>query len=432
MTNISFDKLIIRKIFRKLRSAKNKSISIPNQVGEIYFRIIISDQDPVEITTKIKCIRSNWDSSKGRLKGRDESSRTLNQNLIDLENRLRNIYSNLLLKADSVSNKLIKDALTGTLHQKNDLLGGFKKWIEQHKDTHAKTTHKHYNTTHKYLEEFIRSEYRRSDFPVKLVDYEFEQESDFLSGVVDEDVDEESLSGTEVLEGTDDEYQDDEDEFLDNEDEEEIMNSEIHVRKRKRLVERKIKKLFNAILSHSTGYEWTNSQLNRMLRGLEEVQRDIENFLEYESNLYKENAYWRYLDYFIDLFHSFSNAGGDVEIDFEPEISDYISTVLKVTEFDETYNWIAVFDIKWNRLMTELESIDGVKIDIDVAYDYQAKISTLIEDLKKADANSEHKEKLILLKSLRKDFKRIGVKIENSFWDTARFDLDKELHELES
>jgi len=77
MTNLSFDKLFVSKIFRKIRTRKNNCLAKGNQVGEIYFRIIISDQDPVEITTKIKCMRSNWDSSKGRLKGRDETSRTL-------------------------------------------------------------------------------------------------------------------------------------------------------------------------------------------------------------------------------------------------------------------------------------------------------------------------------------------------------------------
>ena len=91
MTELTFDKLHITKVLRKLRTVQNQRTITANQLGEIYFRIKISDQRDVEISTKIKCIRSNWDSNKGQLKGRDESSRILNQNLVDLENRIRNI-----------------------------------------------------------------------------------------------------------------------------------------------------------------------------------------------------------------------------------------------------------------------------------------------------------------------------------------------------
>lgn len=270
---------------------------------------------------------------------------------------------------------------------------------------------------------------------------EFENESDFLHGIVDDEpkLKEHTDLGevdSDELEGIDDDLSgfDDEDDQAGIDDEHEIdhheledTNDEKAIRKRKRSIEKKIKKLFNAILSHSSGHEWSHSQIRRMLMSLNSVQENIEDLYDYEPDVFKQNSFWTYLDSFIGLFQSFSNAGGDVELNFDEELKDEINVVLNIEEFDEAYDLANVMDTRLARLKNDLAAIDNQKIDAEKAYDFQTRINGLIDALKENDAESTYREELISLKGLKKDFKRLSVEIEESFWGSVRFEMDEDL-----
>ncbi len=285
---------------------------------------------------------------------------------------------------------------------------------------------------------------------------ELEEESDFLNGIVDDepqlknktdlgDADSDELDGIDDeedddLSGLDEEedlsgYDDDDEELsgFDEDQEEEQASpedessNEVGIKKRKRTIEKKVKKLFNAIQSHSSGHEWSHSQIRRMLIALNKVQEDIEDLSEYDSEVFKQNAYWAYLETFIGLFQSFSNAGGDVELNFDEELHYEINVVINIQEFDEEYNWDNVIDARLKRLTNDLAIIDNQKIDAEQAYDFQTRINGLIEVLKESDKDSTYREELISLKGLKKDFKRLSGDIEESFWGSAIFELDEDL-----
>lgn len=274
---------------------------------------------------------------------------------------------------------------------------------------------------------------------------EFDSESDSLHGIVDDElqlkdesdlgeVDSDEFEGIEDdddLSGFDNEGELSgihEDDYENNEaylaDEE---KDEIGIRKRKRSVEKKVKKLFNAILSHSSGHEWSHTQIKSMLVSLNSLQEDIEDLLEYESNVFKQNAFWTYLETFIGLFQSFANAGGDVELNFDEELNDEINVVLNIKEFDEEYDWASIIDTRLTRLKNDLAEINNQKIDFDQSYVFQTRIKNMIEELKNNDAESTYREELVSLKDLKKVFKRLSVDIEESFWGSARFEMDEEL-----
>lgn len=265
---------------------------------------------------------------------------------------------------------------------------------------------------------------------------EFESGSDFLHGIVDDD--HQLQNETDVGEALSEEFEDidDEDDLSVFEDEEQEIDQayledeesdEKETRKRKRSVERKVKKLFNTILSHSSGHEWSHSQIRKMLMSLNSIQEEIEDLFEYESDIFKLNAYWTYLETFIALFQSFSNAGGDVELNFDEELKDEINVVLNIEEFDEAYDWASVIDTRLARLKNDLAAINNQKIDTEQANDFQTRIKDLVDELKDNDTLSTFSEDLISLKKLRKVFKRLLVEIEESFWGSSRFEMDEDL-----
>ncbi len=270
---------------------------------------------------------------------------------------------------------------------------------------------------------------------------EFEGESDFLSGVVDNEDSQEETDTDLGIEGPGEDEEsieddlsdlagidDEEDDLAEVDDEvtEVLMDedNEITLRKSKRGIEKKMKKLFNAIFSHSSGHEWSNSQLKRMLRSMDSIQDQIENIFDYNSESFRANAYWVYLDSFIDLFQSFVNAGGDVEIDFVEKISDEMSAVLSIEEFDTEYVWGDIFEDEFSRLKNDLKEIDGQKLDADKAYDYESRIGNLVAELEGNDSESAYTNEMSTLKGLKKDFKQLSVTIEESFWGNATFELD--------
>ncbi len=265
---------------------------------------------------------------------------------------------------------------------------------------------------------------------------EFKAEQDFLSGVVDDD--ESSIDLGNIDSDEDEEYsENDLGELIEDNQEEELTDEtelegdspilgELEIRKNKRGIEKKIKKLFNAIFSHSSGHEWTNSQLKRMLRSLDSIQDQIENIFDYDSESFRANAYWVYLESFIDLFQSFVNAGGDVEIDFDQNLQDEINTVLSIEEFDVEYVWEDIFEAGFLRLKNDLNEIDGQKLDSDAAYEYERRISDLVTELEENDSELAYTNEMSILKGLKKDFKRLFVTIDESFWGSAMFELDEE------
>ncbi len=273
---------------------------------------------------------------------------------------------------------------------------------------------------------------------------EFETEQDFLHGIADDppqqendgDLEKEEYFGEleednlgELEEDEAQEIELDEGETqnteleIDNEEVDEEAD-EIQIRKMKRGVEKKAKKLFHAIKSHSSSHEWSHSQINRMLLSLGNTQEEVEKLLKYDPTLYRENAFWVNLEEFIDLFQSFASAGGSVELNFSEDQQDEINVILRIQEFNEEYDWKNEFDAHWDRLQDDLVEINNQRIDADIALTYQNRIDGLIKDLKYYDAESEELKPLNILS---RDFKKLLAKIEDSFWGSVEFVLDEDL-----
>lgn len=172
MKKLEYNTITISCIFRTLRSASNKNETYKNQIGSIYFRMKMDAQSPIEINSKVKSVRRNWDSIGGRLKGRDELSRQLNETLNSLEVRLRNIYTSFLMKDEEVNLTKIKEFISGEFYNKNELIDGFNQMRERMVNV-AVSTRSHYSTTADYLRKFILYKYKVDKYPIAKIDFGF-------------------------------------------------------------------------------------------------------------------------------------------------------------------------------------------------------------------------------------------------------------------
>lgn len=268
---------------------------------------------------------------------------------------------------------------------------------------------------------------------------EFEAESDFLHGIADppdqnddSEIKEESYEQNDDQEFEDvkDEDGDSEEYYLDKEmDDQPAINpeSEIEIRKAKRSVEKKIRKLFNAILAHSSGHEWSHSQITRMLSALTSTQETIEEIYEYDPDQYKENAYWVNLESFTDLFDSLRNAGGAIELNFDDEQQVQTQAVLDIENFDDLYEWGTTFQYRYDRFIAELDETNGARIDAEKLFSFLNRAKNLISEINENDSENDFDSESEILKEIKKDLKRMKREVEDSFWGTTKCVLATEI-----
>jgi site-specific recombinase XerD len=153
---------------------KNRS----NSKGEaaIYLRITV-DSERAEISTKYFIETDKWNSSKGRVKGNSESARSINHNLEMLEGLAHKHYNQLLYQGKLTSPAAIKNAILGLSNKKHSLLKVFEKHTSEIGAKvgidYSKATFGKYQTTLKYLKQFIRQQYVKDDVYFAELDHEF-------------------------------------------------------------------------------------------------------------------------------------------------------------------------------------------------------------------------------------------------------------------
>lgn len=116
---------------------------------------------------------NEWDSSKGRLKGTSPRIKTLNSYLDQVYSKLldtqkRILDKDTLITADKVKASYLEldeehKTLKDIIHYHNQTMKGVLKW----------GTLKNYNTTAKYLDEFLKKKKKTNDVYLKQIGYQF-------------------------------------------------------------------------------------------------------------------------------------------------------------------------------------------------------------------------------------------------------------------
>jgi site-specific recombinase XerD len=143
-----------------------------NNQSTIYARVTVNGKR-VNISLKRKVLLSDWDSSKGMVKGNKQNAKLLNQFLEQVRNKIYQAYEDLMRENKLITAQAIKSKFLGEDQKHKSLLELFEYHnnimvLKLHKDTM-----KHYRTTQKYLKEFVLKNYKTNDVYLKTLNYAF-------------------------------------------------------------------------------------------------------------------------------------------------------------------------------------------------------------------------------------------------------------------
>lgn len=149
----------------KLSNAKNGK-------APLYARITVNGKR-AKLSLKRKLPISEWNAKKSRLKGLKEETKVINNYLEQVNSELFEIYQRLRTENKLVTASIIKSEFTGTGENQYKLSDIIAYHNEHMRTTLRWGTQKNYFTTHRYLYDFLKQNYRTTDIFLSELNYKF-------------------------------------------------------------------------------------------------------------------------------------------------------------------------------------------------------------------------------------------------------------------
>lgn len=148
-----------------------KSVKVP-----IYLRLTVNGKRS-ELSISRKIEPKKWHAKLGKMKGTDPESVQLNQYLDTVRSKINRIHQRFIDEEKPFTASDIKHSYSFKGDKLKMLVTVFQEHNEQMEKLIGKDfalgTWKRYNTTKKHLQEYVRTEYRSSDIPVRDVNLKF-------------------------------------------------------------------------------------------------------------------------------------------------------------------------------------------------------------------------------------------------------------------
>ncbi|TAJ13742.1 site-specific integrase [Marinilabiliaceae bacterium JC017] len=140
--------------------------------GTIYVRITASGQR-TEFSLKTKVQIEAWNNNKERLVARSGQSQKMNHFLDNVKGQLLAIYRELVLKKQLITPEIIKNHFHGFTNEEYTLMNLVDYHAKSQKNILSWGTLKNYNTTARYLSEFLLENKKTSDIYLQQLSYRF-------------------------------------------------------------------------------------------------------------------------------------------------------------------------------------------------------------------------------------------------------------------
>ena len=158
-------------LFYLKKSQEDKKGMVP-----VYMRITINGVRS-ELSTNRKIEFLKWDGNTQRVKGRSEETKTFNNYLDNLENRVKHDFNLLNDRDGEISSEILRDMLNGTHQKRFSLVTVFEtnnKLIELEKgQKYSQSTIDQYKTTFERIKLFMIQEYNCGDMDLSKLDVLF-------------------------------------------------------------------------------------------------------------------------------------------------------------------------------------------------------------------------------------------------------------------
>ncbi len=160
----------------------NNRISKKTGEAPIMVRITV-DGKRAEISSGKKILPEKWNVNSGKMRGNSEEARIFNRHLSQIQMKLERIYDDLNNKGEYISAQAIKSLYNGENTKQHSLLELFRYHNSQMKSQIGKGysagTLERYETTLKHTESFIGYHFKRDDYMLSELKFDFITEFEF-------------------------------------------------------------------------------------------------------------------------------------------------------------------------------------------------------------------------------------------------------------
>ena len=126
-----------------------------------------------EISLKQNISSKDWNPEAEMGKGRSAEIKTLNQFLDQVRTRLNNIYRELMVEGDLPTVIMVKNHFLGIEEQGKSILDAFDYHKMVSQGNLSDNTIKHYNTTERYVKEFLDVQFKTTNVFLRKINYKF-------------------------------------------------------------------------------------------------------------------------------------------------------------------------------------------------------------------------------------------------------------------
>lgn len=148
----------------------------------IYMRVTVNGSR-IEIGTKQSCEQDRWNSHAQRVKGTNETSRSINAMLDTLERKVHDARRILLDAQKSITAENLKKVLIGQSERPKMLMEVFGLHNKQMQALagreYSPATVTRYETTAEHVRSFLKATYNVSDIDIKSLTYSFASDFEF-------------------------------------------------------------------------------------------------------------------------------------------------------------------------------------------------------------------------------------------------------------
>ncbi len=141
----------------------------------IYVRFTVNSKR-VDLSTSVFINPNHWDGAKQRINDKIPGSYVINQRLDKLKTEIQDIFNQLKSNGEDFSVNSIKNILLNTNDSKG-VLHVFDYYLDsilaKLNKGYSMETYKHYKSSRKRLSEFIKFQYKKSDYLLDSIDYRF-------------------------------------------------------------------------------------------------------------------------------------------------------------------------------------------------------------------------------------------------------------------
>jgi site-specific recombinase XerD len=141
-----------------------------NGDAPIYGRITVNGER-AEFSASRRINPKKWKT--GRVVGTTSEAKALQNHLVALKSRILQIHTELINEGKPITSKILKDRIQINPRKGKTLIQTFEYYKKQLFELGQKSTHKKYVTIQRHVEEYLKLFFKKSDIPLRDLDYQF-------------------------------------------------------------------------------------------------------------------------------------------------------------------------------------------------------------------------------------------------------------------